>query len=281
MNATMFSIEQIPPLSRVALEVMQLDPDDPKSSVSSLEHIIKPDEGISAELLKIANSALYGRSGRIKTLKDAVALLGLKMVKNLVLMLATAKMNVHLRRPVFRKYLREFPILTALLTLDLYRPLGLSRLIEEAFLAGLLHRIGMSIIAVNRTDHYSGLLEYCEKENADLREMERASYHFDQDQVAVLVGEAWKLPEELRETLGQVDCDAAAIPAQSDLTRLTILSAILAERLLGIALLKNAADKFKAVLEVYDLSPRKFDIFDMDYLDNLREHPFYQAALAG
>lgn len=277
----MFTTEQIPPLSTVALEVMQLDPDDPDASIQSMENLIKPDKGVAAELLKIANSALYGRSGRIKTLKDAIALLGLKMVKNLVLMLSTSQLGATLKRPVYRKYLQEFPVLTALMTLDLYRPLGMPEKIEEAFLAALLHRIGMSIIAVNKADHYSALLEFCEKQDGDLRGMERDSYRFDQDQVAVMVGEAWKLPPELKETLAQIDCEPEVVPQLSDLTRLTILSAILAERLMSISLLNKSEEKFQKIMEVYDISPRKFDVFDMDYLDNLKEHPFYQAALRG
>lgn len=277
----MLSIEQIPPLSTVALEVMQLDPDDPDASVQSMENLIKPDKGIAAELLKIANSALYGRSGRIKTLKDAIALLGLKMVKNLVLMLSTSQLGATLKGPTYRRYLQEFPVLTALLTLDLYRPLGLPALIEEAFLSALLHRIGMSIIAVNKADHYSALIEFSEKQNSDLRDMERDSYRFDQDQIAVMVGEAWKLPPELQDTLAQIDCPAEDVPNLSDLTRITILAAILSERLLAISLLRDAEAKFDAIIKVYDISPRKFDVFDMDYLDNLKEHPFYQAALRG
>jgi HD-like signal output (HDOD) protein len=276
----MITVEQIPPLSTVAMEVMQLDPNNPESSVQAMENIIKPDKGIAAELLKIANSALYGRSGRIKTLKDAIALLGLKMVKNLVLMLSTSKMQSTLKGPVYRRYLREFPVLTALLTLDLYRPLGLPDLIEEAFLTGLLHRIAMSIIAVNKAEHYSALLEFSEK-GSDLRELEKQSYRFDQDDVAGMIGDAWKLPEELKDTLNRIDCPTEEIPELSDLGRITILAAIIAERLLMINLLRDAEAKFTAILAVYDLSPRKFDVFDMDYLDNIKEHPFYIAAVRG
>ena len=152
MSTETFPFDQIPPLSLVVTNVIRFDPDDPNASIEHLQQIIAPDKGISAELLKIANSALYGRSGRIKTLREAITLLGVKTVKNIVLLLTTKAMNGRLNRPIFQRYLREWPILSALVALDLCGPLRLRTLREEAFLTALLHKIGMTVIALNRPE---------------------------------------------------------------------------------------------------------------------------------
>jgi hypothetical protein len=68
-----FDESKIPPLPAVAARVMQFDPGSPNSSIATLERIISPDQGISAELLRVSNSAYYGRSGSIKTLRDEYA----------------------------------------------------------------------------------------------------------------------------------------------------------------------------------------------------------------
>ena len=277
----MITIEKIPPLSAVALKVMEMDPDDPDSDVQSMEALIKPDKGVSAELLRISNSALYGRSGKIKTLRDAVALLGLKMVKNLVIMLSTAEMSAQLRRPVYRKYLQEFPVIAALLSLDLYRPLGLPEPIEEAFVGALLHRIGMSIIAMNKPDHYDTLLDFSEQGKGSLVELERESYRTDQNAVTALVCDAWKLPPALREPLVKADCESEEVAALSDLTRLTIVSAVLAERMLSIHLMRHADAKFDSVLQFYGKSAAAFEHYGPKYMAVMQEHPFYQQAVQG
>ncbi len=277
----MLTIEKIPPLSAVALRVMELDPEAPDSDVATMEAILKPDKGVSAELLRIANSALYGRSGRIKTLRDAIALLGLKMVKNLVILLSTTEMHSRLKSAAYRRYLQEFPVLSALLTLDVYRQLGLPDPIEEAFLGALLHRIGMALIALNKPDHYDVLLSYSEKGVGNLLELERQSYRTDQNAVTALVCDAWKLPADLREPLMRADCGVEDIPKLSDLTRLTIVSAILAERMLSIRLMRSADEKFQKVLEFYDRPAGALDRFGPSYLAVLREHPFYQQAVKG
>ncbi len=88
---------QIPPLSTVTVRVMQFDPLGENASSQGLEQIVAPDEGVCSDLLRIANSAYYGRSGRVKTLRDAITLLGLKTVKNLVILLASKSMNHSLK----------------------------------------------------------------------------------------------------------------------------------------------------------------------------------------
>ena len=280
-TSPMISIEKIPPLSAVALRVMEMDPDSPDSDVTAMEGVIKPDKGVSAELLRIANSALYGRSGKIKTLRDAVALLGLKMVKNLVIMLSTTEMSASLRRPNYRKYLQEFPVIAALLSLDVYRPLGLPELIEEAFVGALLHRIGMSIIALNKPDHYDTLLGFAETGKDSLVDLERQSYRTDQNAVTALVCEAWKLPSDLREPLVKADCSVDDVAGLSDLTRLTIVSAVLAERMLAIRLMRQGDAKFARVLAFYEQPPDALDRFGPRYLPVLQEHPFYKQAVGG
>lgn len=72
MSSEDFPFEQIPPLSLVVTNVIRFDHADPDASIESLQQLIAPDKGITAEILKIVNSALYGRSGKIKTLKEAI-----------------------------------------------------------------------------------------------------------------------------------------------------------------------------------------------------------------
>lgn len=270
------TIENIPPLPNVALRVMQFDPGHPDSDIQGLETIIKPDKGITAEMLKIANSALYGRSGRIRTLRDSITLLGLKTAKNLVVMLATKNINTELRGAVYRRYIQEYPVVCALVALDLCTPLGLKPLKEEAFLGGLLHKIGMTIIALNKPDHYSTLLKYAEKERKNLIELENESYKTNHIKVGLMVFQTWKLPVDLQEVVSEHRLQQGHPRDKSDLVRIIALADILTRQLMGIPLETGEKDHIQGIAACYNLPEAKIAAFDDRYFQLLKEHPFYQ-----
>ena len=284
MSTETFPFDQIPPLSLVVTNVIRFDPDDPNASIEHLQQIIAPDKGISAELLKIANSALYGRSGRIKTLREAITLLGVKTVKNIVLLLTTKAMNGRLNRPIFQRYLREWPILSALVALDLCGPLRLRTLREEAFLTALLHKIGMTVIALNRPEEYAQVLEEFEHSGGDgasLGERERERFTIDHRAVGARVFEMWKLPDELREIVVRHEFAAGDVATQSDSVRVTALAGCLARNLMGLALSPAERELITAVPAYYNVSPETMAVFGSEYYANLKEHPFLQENQAG
>ncbi len=77
-------IRTLPPLSKSVLEVQQIA-NDPNSSIRDLIKIIKQDPMLTSNLLKAANSPLYGFSKQIKTIDRAVSLFGMATVKGFVL----------------------------------------------------------------------------------------------------------------------------------------------------------------------------------------------------
>ena len=75
----------VPPLPSVAHKVLLFEGDTVSGS-SELEQIILPDKSICADILRMANSAYYARAKKIQTIKDAITLLGLKTIKNIVML---------------------------------------------------------------------------------------------------------------------------------------------------------------------------------------------------
>lgn len=265
----------------VTRRILQFDPNDPEADIGTMESIIKPDKGISAELMKISNSVLYGRSGTIKTLKEAIVLLGLKTVKNLVIMLSTLNLSGKLKKPIYRKYLQEFPVISALIAFDLCKPLGLKKLKEEAFLLGLLHRIGMTIIALQKPKQYADLLELSEKEQINLIELERKHYDSDYIDIGIQVFNAWKVPPELLDAISSMNCDIDKIDSQSDLTRILILTDNIAGNLLEIPSYYDGTEKISHIARYYAISPKKIYAFFNNYFEDIKSHPFYQQAVIG
>lgn len=80
-------IKNLPPLPKSVIEVQKIT-SDPNSSIKDLVKVIKDDPMITANLLKAANSPLYGFTRQIKTVDQAVSLFGMNTVKGFVISFA-------------------------------------------------------------------------------------------------------------------------------------------------------------------------------------------------
>ncbi len=80
-------IKSLPPLPKSVLEVQRIT-NDPNSSISDLVNIIKNDPMLTANLLKVANSPLYGFARKVKNVNQAVALFGMVPIKGFVISFA-------------------------------------------------------------------------------------------------------------------------------------------------------------------------------------------------
>ncbi|MCH8042607.1 MAG: HDOD domain-containing protein, partial [Planctomycetes bacterium] len=71
-------------LPAVAMEVLRLT-DHPKVDVPALKNCIENDPALTTKLLRVVNSSLFGLSREVNDLNQALALLGIKPLKLLVL----------------------------------------------------------------------------------------------------------------------------------------------------------------------------------------------------
>ena len=80
-------IKSLPPLPKTVIEVQRIT-NDPNSSIKDLVNVIKDDPMLTANLLKAANSPLYGFTRQIKSVDQAIALFGMTTIKGFVISFA-------------------------------------------------------------------------------------------------------------------------------------------------------------------------------------------------
>lgn len=88
MNASLLNIikEKLPPLSDTVVKLRDYIAESREGvEISKVVDILSKDPMVTANLLKIANSAYYGFSSKISTINQVVALLGIDTVKNIVM----------------------------------------------------------------------------------------------------------------------------------------------------------------------------------------------------
>ncbi len=272
---------QLPVLPNVAMQIMQFNPDSQSSDGNAFEKIIAPDQGVSAELLKMANSSFYGHSGRIKNIKEAITLLGVKAAKNLTIVMITRSLKINLKGPVYRLYLNEYPVIAALIASDLAVELGQKKLSEDAFVSALLHRVGMTIMALNHPDHYNVILDQCAKNGWELRKMEQDSYKTTHAALTLEAFASWNLPAAMQSTAKNIDFPAGRSGEQQELTLITELADIIAAKLLSLDIASGSAEKEKAILNPFGKGVETTYKYTPEFYEKLKEHPFYKQAMTG
>lgn len=179
----------LPTLAPVAVEVLRLA-DDEDSSLSDLVAVIKTDPSLSARLLRVANSAIYGQTREVTNLLRATTLLGLRTVKllslgfSLVSNLSAGAVNTTLiwRRSLVGSVLAQ--------KLSSNRD---QRMADDAFVTGLLSNIGL--LAMVKVPVYSAQLtdQVPWLSGSD----EETLLGFTADEVTEKIFASWNLPESM------------------------------------------------------------------------------------
>ena len=150
------NLANIPAFPAVVLRVLDIvSQDDP--DLRSLVQEINSDATLSAQVLRLANSPLFGFSAQISTVQHAVVALGTAQIQSLVMSVATANYSrAAFRSEALRKCWRH-TLASAILCREVARAAGMAP--EQAYSLGLLHDIGRLGLLVAWPDDYSRILE--------------------------------------------------------------------------------------------------------------------------
>lgn len=271
---------KLPAIPNVIAKVLTFNIEDPTLGSAELEKIISPDKAISTNIIRVSNSAFYGRSGKIKSLKDAITLIGIKNIKSLVFIEAKKMLHKGLKHPLFTKYLQEFPILTSLISFDLANPLGMKKIGEQLFLSSLFRKIGMSIFALNFTDIYIGVLKVFDFGLINLYELEREKFNTDSIIMGHKIFKIWSMPDNFLDVISNQNFNLDKIDSVSDVDKITRLAEIYTLKLIGIGASPDDENLKGEILKKYGKTAEEMDeIFGEDYYDMIKDHPFYSIAM--
>ncbi len=145
VNSAIREISHIATLPEITLKIIELV-ESPSSTAQDLHKVIANDPALCSRILKVVNSAFYGLPGQIGSINRAIVLLGLNAVKNIAIAASLAKLfrGGSLTPEFSAKDLWSHSIATAAgckMIADTMK-IGLA---DEAFLAGLIHDIGVIV----------------------------------------------------------------------------------------------------------------------------------------
>jgi HD-like signal output (HDOD) protein len=192
------SLNGLPPFSPTLNRVMaSLANED--VSFSSLSDLIEKDTVLAANILKVVNSALYGRRGEVSSVRHAVALLGVNKLRNTVLGMSITRMWAKVKTPGgwSTKDFNMHSVAVAVLS-DLLAQRTRVRYPEGAFIAGLLHDLGRLLIAIGAPDEYNEIMVLYAGNERTLSDCEREVLGIDHAEISSLALATWNLPEPIQ-----------------------------------------------------------------------------------
>lgn len=193
------TVEQLPAMPQSALTVLQIDNDLAKVNINDLVRPIEGDPGLVAQVLKFLNSSYFGFQSTISNVKQGIALVGIRVVKNFVLWKAVfslipktkgANFDVgglwkdSLRRAMFARFLlTEFKKGDA----------------EMAFAGALLQDMAIPMLLKIKPTGYDDLIErYVSSDpTTRLSVLEDERFGWNHAQAGGILGRTWKLPHLL------------------------------------------------------------------------------------
>jgi HD-like signal output (HDOD) protein len=152
----MHTLPSLPTLYREVMQELQ----SPDASIEKIGKIISKDPGMLTKMLQVVNSPFYGLPRRISSATQAVALLGLEAIKSLVLSMKVFSQFESSTQTFFSlDILWNHGMITGRYARMIAKTQGTEiRDMEDAFTAGLLHDVGLLVLATNVPDQYTETL---------------------------------------------------------------------------------------------------------------------------
>lgn len=138
-------ISHIATLPEITLKIVELV-ESPRSTAQDLHKVISNDPALCTRILKVVNSSFYGLPGQIGSINRAIVMLGLNAVKNIAIAASLAKLfrGGDIGASLTPRRLWEHSVAVGATTKLLADRLKIG-LGDEAFLAGLMHDIGIMV----------------------------------------------------------------------------------------------------------------------------------------
>lgn len=185
-------VDKMPAFPRSVQKVLQLT-SNINVSAKDIVHVIECDPVLTAKILKVINSAIYGLPEKINSVQRAVVLIGLNTIKNLALSVAALGMLKSLNKADFD--INDFlvhSLSTAAVSRRLGERLKLSQLeCSDCFVAGLLHDFGKAIFAEFMPEPFKRALHKSKDLNIPLQQAEMECMGLNHAQAGQFLATKW------------------------------------------------------------------------------------------
>ncbi len=187
----------LPALPAGVLKVMELT-NSSDATASDIAQVISTDQALTARVLRLANSALFGMPRSVTSLKEAVVILGLKNVRNLALLAGAlpwlSRPLPGYEMPQKALMMHAFGVATGAKMAAKLAKLPDS---ESAYIAGLLCDIGKFALSSSLEGDIASMIQFGLDAGMTFDEIEVKALGFSHAEVSARMAEKWNLPQDI------------------------------------------------------------------------------------
>ncbi len=177
--------------SKVAMRILKLFESDDLSSYQ-LAKVIALDPVLAAYILKISNSAFYNFSGKVKTLSDAITLIGFEEIKKIVIMISAK--NAFKVSDEIDKMLWEHSLAVAVGCSVINSMVNVAEE-GEAYISGLLHDIGKIVYKKSELVNYKDIFKKAYDTGEEIRFLEEKEFGYNHADVGGYLLQNWNFEQ--------------------------------------------------------------------------------------
>ena len=190
-------IDRLTPVPWIVNQVMA-KVEEPNSDLRDIADVIAHDPLMTAEIIRMCNSAYFGLPRAIESVHDAIALLGLDQVVDLVLLQSGAKdlAQTHTGYGLNENDLWRSAVLSAMIARDLAPKMGIDQ-VHLLFTAALLKDIGKVILDRHIVGVFERINQLVCEEKFSFREAEKKIIGIDHAELGAIVAKQWRFSPRL------------------------------------------------------------------------------------
>ncbi|NLE60908.1 MAG: HDOD domain-containing protein [Planctomycetes bacterium] len=202
IDAILAKIGGIQPLPNTVLRLVMVV-NDPSSTVNDIVEVIKYDQAVTGQILRICNSAYFGLSREVRSLNEAIRYLGMIKVLQLVMAVHTNAL-LSTRQPGYELapgMLWKHSVAVALAASAFAERMALDKHVSTAFTAGLLHDVGKVVLSEHVAADFAKIMDLVANDKVSFIEAEQAVLGISHCEVGTKVARTWQLPEQITQSI--------------------------------------------------------------------------------
>jgi HD-like signal output (HDOD) protein len=193
LRSRITSIDSMPTIPVILRPLLHcLDQPVEQIDITRIAELISYDKSIAAQCVRMANSALFGRNKPVESVRTAVMNLGMWRVRDLLFSNSLTQVIPANRWIVEPTVFWRHSLGVALVCRKFAEIVGYPDT-EKAYLAGLLHDIGILVNSMVAPEEFRATFEKATREQIPLNEAELATLGFTHCDSGRVLGEAWKI----------------------------------------------------------------------------------------
>ncbi|HYW81619.1 MAG TPA: HDOD domain-containing protein, partial [Spirochaetia bacterium] len=188
-------VDSLPHFPETIGEIVRLS-EDPRATLSRIAGKVGTDPTLTADLLKLVNSAHYVLPRRVINILQAVKIIGMKGLRGLLY--SYGAQQVMGEKYAEMKTLWEHSYRTAFYAFMLartYKPK--SDILDDVYVAGILHDLGQIIVTYLHPDAMEQIAKFCKEKDIPMRILEHFSFGLNHADIGALIAMKWNFPDAL------------------------------------------------------------------------------------